>query len=104
MAGAIGKRCVNLVNRRAGWTATSLVALMSISPAFATAGVLSWLDDVVQASVRKADPDLAAKRSGRLFARESAELGEDGLEAMMDQPRHARDCRAAPTPRRDSSF
>ncbi len=83
MAGAIGKRCVNLVNHRAGWIATSLVALMSISPAFATAGVLSWLDDVVQASVRKADPDLAAKRSGRLFARESAELGEDGLEAIV---------------------
>lgn len=83
MAGAIGKRCVNLVNRRAGWIATSLVALLSFSPAFASAGVLSWLDDVVQASVRKADPDLLASRSGRLFARESAELGEDGLATIV---------------------
>lgn len=83
MAGAIRNLCVNFANRRAGWIASSLAVMTLACPAIASAGVLSWLDDVVQASVRKADPDLAARRTGRLFARESAELGEEGLGTIV---------------------
>ena len=45
----------------------------------AQAGGLSWLDDMIQASVRSADPKLATGRTTRLFAKEATELGEDGL-------------------------
>jgi len=43
------------------------------------AGSLSWLDDMIQASVRQADPKLAGGRTTKLFAREVSELGDDGL-------------------------
>ena len=44
-----------------------------------TAGSLSWLDDMIQATMRQADPKLSTNRSARLFARETAELGDDSL-------------------------
>lgn len=51
-----------------------LVALPQVE-----AGSLSWLDDMIQASVRQADPKLAGGRATKLFAREASELGDDGL-------------------------
>lgn len=57
------------------WVALALlVALPQVE-----AGSLSWLDDMIQASVRQADPKLATGRTTRLFAREVSELGDDGL-------------------------
>lgn len=43
------------------------------------AGSLSWLDEMIQASVRQADPKLASQRTSKLFAREVSELGDDAL-------------------------
>ncbi len=83
MAGTIEEFCVNHRIRRAGWIASSLALAVAFFPGVASAGILSWLDDVVQASVRKSDPELAARRTGRLFARESAEFGEDALGTIV---------------------
>lgn len=61
-------------------TAVTLIGLcLILSLNKANAGSLSWLDDLIQSSVRQADPQLAGARSARLFVRESSELGEDGL-------------------------
>jgi hypothetical protein len=78
----------NGIGRTVGYRSTvrlvmAVGSLLAICGTSAQAGVLSWLDDVVQASVKKADPDLARSRSARLFAKESAELGEDGLGVMV---------------------
>lgn len=56
-----------------------LALLLSLTGSAVEAGSLSWLDDMIQASVRQADPKLATGRTTRLFAREASELGEDGL-------------------------
>lgn len=65
---------------RTGWKFWALALLLLFSTGLdAQAGSLSWLDDLIQTSVRQADPQLAAKRTGRLFAREAEELGEEGL-------------------------
>lgn len=61
-------------------TAVILIGLcLILSLNKANAGSLSWLDDLIQSSVRQADPQLAGARSARLFVKESSELGEDGL-------------------------
>lgn len=83
MAGSIEGLRVIPDTRRSIRIAFFAVAIGAILPGVASAGVLSWLDDVVQASVRKADPEIAARRTGRLFARESAEIGEDGLGVIV---------------------
>lgn len=84
MAGTTEELSVIHRIRRAGRIIASRLAIVvAFSPGVATAGVLSWLDDVVQASVRKSDPELAARRTGRLFARESAELGEESLTTIV---------------------
>ena len=58
----------------------SLLSLLIISQfSSASAGSLSWLDNVIQASVKQADPNLVNSRSARLFARETGELGDDSL-------------------------
>jgi hypothetical protein len=58
--------------------ALSLIGLV-FTPNFAYSSSLSWLDDVIQKSVRSVDPKLGASRSSRLFGKEAAEIGEDGL-------------------------
>lgn len=64
----------------------------------ASAGSLSWLDDVIQASMKQADTKLVSSRPARLFARETAELGDDSLgilarrsDELSDMARKAED-------------
>ncbi len=60
-------------------TSTFVALILGLSLSTANAGSLSWLDDMILASVRKADPKLSTAQSTRLFAKEASELGEDGL-------------------------
>lgn len=61
-------------------TILSIAVLYQSTTAFA--GSLSWLDDFVQASMRQADPKMVSSRPARLFARETAELGDDSLSIL----------------------
>ena len=60
-------------------TSTFVALILGLSLSTANAGSLSWLDDMILASVRKADPKLSTAQTTRLFAKEASELGEDGL-------------------------
>ncbi|MFM7315958.1 MAG: hypothetical protein ACKO5E_03325 [bacterium] len=72
------------ISRNSIWIrSNNKILIFSIAILFqstmALAGSLSWLDDVIQASMRQADPKLVSSRPARLFNRETSELGDDGL-------------------------